>query len=142
MFWFLLNIVFFLFALVIADITLFFDENHFELAIGLSLTIMLVMYTLYQSILDSLPKTAYLKLIDIWLIFCLVLPFFIFLIQIISELKKPTQPKKPKNQLEQNWVRTDPGSEIDVRQLMQYLIPILTTVCVLAYFIVSAYFCF
>jgi len=34
--------------LVISELTLFFDEDRTEMAIGLSLTIMLVMYTLYQ----------------------------------------------------------------------------------------------
>jgi hypothetical protein len=50
--------------LIIAEITLYFDEDKTEVAIGLSLTIMLVMYTMYQSISDSLIKTAYLKMID------------------------------------------------------------------------------
>jgi hypothetical protein len=66
--------------LIIAEITLHFDEDKTEVAIGLSLTIMLVMYTMYQSISDSLIKTAYLKMIDYWLLFCLLMPFVIFMI--------------------------------------------------------------
>ena len=39
----------FLFSLlVIAEITLLFDESRLEIALGLSLTVMLVMYTFYQ----------------------------------------------------------------------------------------------
>ncbi len=68
--------------LIIAEITLNFDEEKTELAIGLSLTIMLVMYTMYQSISDNLIRTAYLKMIDYWLLFCLLMPFFIFMIEI------------------------------------------------------------
>jgi hypothetical protein len=67
-------------------VTLFIDESHLELASGLSLTIMLVMYTLYKSISVSMPQTAYLKLIDVWLMFCLMLPFAIFLFQIVFEV--------------------------------------------------------
>jgi hypothetical protein len=68
--------------LVIIEVTLYFEESKTEFAIGLSLTIMLVMYTLYQSINESLTKTAYLKMIDYWLLFCLLIPFVIFLIEI------------------------------------------------------------
>ena len=68
--------------LIIAEVTLHFDESKTELAIGLSLTIMLVMYTMYQSISDLLIKTAYLKMIDFWLLFCLLLPFLIFMIEV------------------------------------------------------------
>lgn len=68
--------------LVIVEVTLYFEESQTEFAIGLSLTIMLVMYTLYQSINESMTKTAYLKMIDYWLLFCLLIPFVIFLIEI------------------------------------------------------------
>jgi hypothetical protein len=68
--------------LIITEVTLHFDETKTELAIGLSLTIMLVMYTMYQSISESSIKTAYLKMIDYWLLFCLLMPFFIFMIEI------------------------------------------------------------
>ena len=63
-------------------------EGHFETTITVSLTTMLVMYTLYQSILDTLPQTSYLKLIDIWLIACLTLPFLVFLVEVISQISK------------------------------------------------------
>ena len=61
--------------LIIAEITLFIDDSHFEATIQVSLTSMLVMYTLYQSIAVSLPQTAYLKMIDVWLLFGLMMPF-------------------------------------------------------------------
>jgi hypothetical protein len=51
-----------------------------------SLTSMLVMYTLYQSVAGSLPQTAYLKMIDIWLLFGLIMPFVVFLCQVVSKL--------------------------------------------------------
>jgi hypothetical protein len=51
---------------MIAEVTLFFGDLDLDMAIGLSLTVMLVMYTMYQSINESIPKTAYLKFIDIW----------------------------------------------------------------------------
>ena len=75
--------------LVITEVTLFFDESKNEFAIGLTLTIMLVMYTMYQSINDSLTRTAYLKMIDFWLIFCLLVPFVTFMIEIHWFLSGP-----------------------------------------------------
>ena len=68
--------------LVIAEITLFFDEAKLEMAVTLSVTVMLVMYTLYQSISLTIPMTAYLKMIDNWLIFCLLVPFIIVITEI------------------------------------------------------------
>ena len=42
-----------------------------------ALTTMLVVYTLHQSISSTLPPTAYLKMIDIWLFGGLIVPFII-----------------------------------------------------------------
>ena len=72
--------------LMIAEVTLFISESHFEATIMLAITSMLVMYTLYQSASSSLPKTAYVKMIDTWLIFGLVVPFIIFLILTLIEM--------------------------------------------------------
>ncbi len=68
--------------LIIAEVTLMFDELKTELSVGLSLTIMLVMYTMYQSINEIVMKTAYLKMIDYWIMFCLLIPFIIFMIEV------------------------------------------------------------
>ncbi len=61
---------------------------------GFSLTIMIVMYTMYQSISADILKTAYLKMIDVWLIFCLSVPFVVFMIQISWKLTKTTKTAK------------------------------------------------
>jgi len=68
--------------LIIAHITLFFDEIKAEFSVGISLTLMLVMYTIYQSALQTIPATAYLKMIDIWLIFNLADIFLVFLVEV------------------------------------------------------------
>ena len=49
---------------------------------------MLVMYTFFQAISISLPKTAYIKLLDIWLLFGLILPFASFVLNIIEQISK------------------------------------------------------
>jgi len=64
---------------------LYFKSEHFKTTSGVSITVMLVMYTLYQSVSVKLPPTSYLKLVDVWLIFGLVLPFITFFILITVE---------------------------------------------------------
>merc|ERR1711894_247686 len=55
--------------------TIFFDKDLFGDAIAVNLTIMLVMTTIFTSKIEELPPTSDMKMIDIWLIFCLVVPF-------------------------------------------------------------------
>ena len=50
------------------------------------LTTMLVMYTLYQGLQDIMPKTAYLKFIDIFLLYGLIVPFVTFMVEVASKL--------------------------------------------------------
>ena len=68
--------------LIIAVFTLFIDESHFEATIMVTLTSMLVIYTLYQSITANLPQTSYMKMIDVWIATCLIVPFIIIAIHI------------------------------------------------------------
>ena len=51
----------------------------------MAITSMLVMYTLNQSVSSKLPTTAYMKLIDVWLLFGLLLPFIIIILLILME---------------------------------------------------------
>ena len=61
--------------LLITFVTIFFDKSLFGDAIAVNLTIMLVMTTIFTSKIEELPPTSDMKMIDIWLIFCLVVPF-------------------------------------------------------------------
>ena len=61
--------------LLITFVTIFFDKDLFGDAIAVNLTIMLVMTTIFTSKIEELPPTSDMKMIDVWLIFCLVVPF-------------------------------------------------------------------
>ena len=61
--------------LLITFVTIFFDKDLFGDAIAVNLTIMLVMTTIFTSKIEELPPTSDMKMIDAWLIFCLVVPF-------------------------------------------------------------------
>ncbi len=123
--------------LIIAEVTLFFDEEKTEVAIGLSLTIMLVMYTMYQSISDSLIKTAYLKMIDYWLLFCLLMPFFIFMIEIYWLLMI----KKEQNSTENGWM-VEKQEITTNRKIVRCFVIVVTLFYFIIYSLVSLAMCY
>ena len=55
--------------------TNYFKDFFFEAIVTVNLTALLVLTTLFLSVSNSLPKTAYIKMMDIWLIFNLFIPF-------------------------------------------------------------------
>ena len=55
--------------------TTFFKPFFFEAALSVNLTTMLVMTTIFISKMESLPPTSDVKMIDIWLILCQMVPF-------------------------------------------------------------------
>ena len=55
--------------------TTFFKPFFFEAALSVNLTTMLVMTTIFISKMDGLPPTSAIKMIDIWLIMCQLVPF-------------------------------------------------------------------
>ena len=112
--------------------TLYFDESQTELAIGLTLTIMLVMYTIYQSINDSFVKTAYLKMIDYWLLFCLLVPFIIFLIEIFWLRNKI----KENFRNEKKWTAKE-KKKWSNRKIIKILVPSLTFIFIVSYFVAA-----
>ena len=74
-----------LLLLTITYATTFFKSIYFEASLTVNLTIMLVMTTIFTSKIVELPPTSNTKMIDIWLIFCLLVPFAFTLIQTAIE---------------------------------------------------------
>ena len=64
-----------IFLLIITYATTFFKPHFFEAALTVNLTNMLVMTTIFASVMEKLPFTSYPKMIDIWLIICQLVPF-------------------------------------------------------------------
>ena len=46
----------------------------------MNLTSMLVLTTMFINVSNNLPKTSYMKMVDVWLLFNLLLPFIIVLL--------------------------------------------------------------
>ena len=61
--------------MMITFATTFFKPIFFEAALSVNLTTMLVMTTIFISKMESLPPTSDIKMIDIWLILCQLVPF-------------------------------------------------------------------
>jgi hypothetical protein len=61
--------------LIIVYSTNFFKDFFFEAVVTVNLTSLLVLTTLFISVSQSLPPTAYVKMIDVWLIFAQMVPF-------------------------------------------------------------------
>ena len=60
---------------LVAFSTNYFKSFFFEAIVTVNLTALLVLTTLFISVSNSLPKTAYVKMMDVWLIFNLFIPF-------------------------------------------------------------------
>ena len=63
----------------------YFKEFFFEGIISLNVTVMLVLTTMFINVSNNLPKTAYLKMIDTWLLFNLFKPFVDIIMQTYIE---------------------------------------------------------
>ena len=61
--------------ILITYATTFFKPYFFEAALTVNLTTMLVMTTIFMTVMQMLPSTAYVKMIDIFLIFGQLYPF-------------------------------------------------------------------
>lgn len=61
--------------LVISYLTYFFSINDFQTRITVALTSLLVLATLFSELVGGLPKTSYLKLIDVWFLGCIAADF-------------------------------------------------------------------
>ena len=64
-----------LLLMMITYATTFFKPFFFEAALSVNLTTMLVMTTIFISKMEGLPPTSDIKMIDIWLVLCQMVPF-------------------------------------------------------------------
>ena len=74
--------------IMITYATTFFKPYFFEAALTVNLTTMLVMTTIFMTVMQMLPSTAYIKMIDIFLIFGQLYPFSEVVLLTIMEYKR------------------------------------------------------
>merc|ERR1719320_636985 len=78
--------------------TNFFKDYFFEAAVTVNLTSLLVLTTLFISVSQSLPPTAYVKMIDIWLIFVQLVPFMEVLLHSWMDLHRVSEEREINHQ--------------------------------------------
>ena len=71
--------------ILITFATTYLKSFFFEASLSANLTIMLVMTTIFIGEMQMLPSTAYIKMVDIWLVFCQLVPFFEVILLIAKE---------------------------------------------------------
>ena len=74
--------------MLITYATTFFKPYFFEAALSVNLTTMLVMTTIFMTVMQMLPATAYVKMIDIFLIFGQLYPFCEVVLLTMMEYKR------------------------------------------------------
>ena len=74
--------------ILITYATTFFKPYYFEAALSVNLTTMLVMTTIFKSVMQMLPATAYIKMVDVFLIFGQLYPFSEVVLLTIMEYQR------------------------------------------------------
>ena len=64
-----------LLLMMITFATTFFKPFFFEAALSVNLTTMLMMTNISIGKMQTLPTVAYIRMIDVWLVFCQLVPF-------------------------------------------------------------------
>ena len=74
--------------------TTFFKPFFFEAALSVNLTTMLMMTTISIGKMQTLPTTAYIRMIDVWLVFCQLVPFVEVILLTAQEYYRVDDPKE------------------------------------------------
>ena len=82
--------------LAITFATTFFKPFFFEAALSVNLTTMLVMTTIFISKMEGLPPTSDVKMIDIWLVICQMVPFAEVVLLTAMEYNRENKKKRKK----------------------------------------------
>ena len=94
--------------LIVSYATTFFKPEYFEASLTVNLTIMLVMTTIFTSKIEELPPTSETKMIDVWLIFCLLVPFAFTLVQTAIERYR----EDDKDKSDEKWAAARKGEKV------------------------------
>ena len=135
--------------LMIAQCTLYFKSEHFKTSIPVALTALLgklsliifsalilllpVLFTLYSRVAMSLPGTSYIKMIEIWLLFHILILFLIFFILFLEEHK----PSPVVNISQKNIAAKFPNVDKDLlNRFSSIYLPFIICVFVTSFFLI------
>ncbi|XP_042204260.1 gamma-aminobutyric acid receptor subunit delta-like [Homarus americanus] len=113
--------------LSISWVTLFVKIEALNVRAIMSLTTLLVLYTLFANLSSSLPKTAEIKLIDIWFFFIIFVLFCNIMVHIIADRIGSTENTSPVtkfNPKQRNaWAPKRPSSERILALHRYFIVP-------------------
>ena len=69
---------------IINQATNYVRDDNYELILTINITSMMVLASIYLSVSSSLPITASIKPVEVWLLFNLVYPFMVIMINILQ----------------------------------------------------------
>ena len=90
----------------------YFKEFFFEAVISVNVTAMLVLTTMFINVSNNLPKTAYIKMIDVWLLFNLIKPFNDILVTTYMDYLKSDEGRDINHHGESRPVHTASGFSV------------------------------
>ena len=108
-----------LLLMMITYATTFFKPFFFEAALSVNLTTMLVMTTIFISKMEGLPPTSDIKMIDIWLVLCQMVPFAEVILLTAMEYHREDKHEDEIMQLNAEWqeVEEEVGKRCWIPQL-------------------------
>ena len=107
--------------------TTFFKPFFFEAALSVNLTTMLVMTTIFISKMEGLPPTSDIKMIDIWLILCQMVPFAEVVLLTAMEYFREEDSPEEHNNLIIEIINSD-KDEPEEKRCIKLRIPLLKTI--------------
>ena len=109
--------------------TTFFKPFFFEAALSVNLTTMLVMTTIFISKMEGLPPTSDIKVIDIWLVLCQMVPFAeVVLLTAMEYFRKDDIYGRNGDMLVEMYDENIEEDEPEEKECLTFLVPQLSTI--------------
>ncbi|XP_063600331.1 uncharacterized protein LOC134776511 [Penaeus indicus] len=136
-----------LIIVVIGYLVFFFPINNFNERIMVGLTGLLVEATFFSQVNSSIPNTSYMKLVDIWMVFCILILFqvvvSVVIIHYFCDMK--TWPVRANLALVSSMKRTGEEQELrrkrttsqQVNKMCQIITPVSIAVFLVVYIILA-----
>ena len=97
---------------VIGHTANYFKAFFFEAIVSVNLTVMLVLTTMFINVSNQLPKTSYIKMMDVWLIFNLIVPFVEVLLHTYKDGLRKEEDREVNHHGRPRKVREEDGKQV------------------------------
>ena len=136
-----------LIMLVVGCCTFFFPVKDFQDRVMVAITALLVDAAFFTQVSSSIPKTAYLKMVDVWFVFCIACLFFVILsLTIINYIYFYEECSLFIKVQPHSYKKSAPGRDINhanvlkatrLNRILAFLFPTVITVFIAVYVVIS-----